>query len=315
MTRGLLFILSLFWGLASAQTLRTSEGMFFDLPPGFTDRGVYSLHVEDTRFGGLSALLLQPDGQLISLSDQGHLIRFGFEDELWNSNEKLSAPVSLEIEPLDLISSHQPSTHRRDAESLAWLDRGGAPRLYIGFERDHRVQRHLPEGSAELRLPKPIALRGTFGNTGLEALSDLPGTCLFAVTEGVHRQGGLRAYRYCGGETWETRVYFPTGEGFAPTAADLSPDGQHVYVVERALQGLLGFQARLVRIPVAAIEAGDELRPELVLDLSDHMLPTWNIEGLAMTEDADGKLIALMLADDGFRAFLPTALSALELPD
>ena len=131
----------------------------------------------------------------------------------------------------------------------------------------------------------------------------------------MRRQGGLRAYHYCGGEVWDTRVYFPTGEGFAPTAADLSPDGRHVYVMERALQGLRGFRARLVRLPVAVIEAGQELRPELILDLSDHILPTWNIEGLAMTENADGKLVALMLTDDGFSNFLPTTLSALELPD
>ena len=264
---------------------------------------------------GCLPLLLQPDGQLIALSDQGDLIRFGFEAGLFGEDGQLSAPLRVKIEPLDLLSAHQPAHHRRDAESLAWLDRGGDPRLYIGFERDHRVQRHLPDGRAETRLAKPTALQGTFGNTGLEALSQLPDSCLFAVTEGVRRQGGLRAYRYCGGAIWETRVYVPSSAHFVPTAADLSPNGEQVYLIERAFKGLRGFRARLVRLPVAAINAGEALRPEVVLDLSDHMPPTWNVEGLTLTQDSDGKLLALMLTDDGFRRFLPTAFSALELPD
>ena len=311
----ILLISCLPWSGSWAQSLEISEGAFFNLPDGFEDLGVYDLRSDDERLGGLSALLRTPDGTLLTLSDQGTLIEIGFEGELFGTDGLLRPPTRLQIEDLDLLSSHSPSSHRDDAESLAWLHRGGNPRLYISFERDHRVQRHLPDGRAERRLPQPIALQGTFGNTGIEALSSLPGTCLFAVTEGVHREGGLRAFRYCGGDSWPTRVYLPSGEGFAPTAADLSPDGQHVYLIERRLEGLLGFKARLVRVPVAAITAGDVLVPELVLDLSDHMLPTWNLEGLAMTQAPNGDLVALMISDDGFQVFLPSTLMALKLPN
>ena len=196
---------------------------------------------------------------------------------------------------------------------LAWLDRGGDPRLYVSFERDHRIQRHLSDGRAETRLSKPIALQNTFGNTGMEALSSLPDTCLFAVTEGVRRQGGLRAFKHCGGENWPTRVYMPSAQGFVPTAADLSPDGRHVYLIERRFGGLLGgFQARLVRLSVADIDADVPLIPELILDLSNHMLPTWNIEGLALMDDGAGGLIALMVTDDNYQGFLPSMLLGLK---
>ena len=275
--------------------------------------GGWALSSEDARFGGLSGLMIDNQGRLLALSDHGYLLTLNFTDDLL-ANGKLARPLSFEILDLTLLSTHQPASYRRDAESLAWLDRGGDPRLYISLERDHRIQQHFMDGRAELRLSKPIALQSTFGNTGIEALSSLPGTCLFAVTEGVRRQGGLRAFKYCGGTTWPTRVYMPSDEGYAPTAADLSPDGQHVYLIERKFEGLLsGFSARLVRIEVSDIDANKPLEPELILDLSDHMLPTWNLEGLALTQGDDGRLIVLVVSDDNYQGFLPSVLLGLAL--
>lgn len=298
---------------AQAQPLQVAPGSLYDLPSGFTDLGVWSLGSDDERLGGLSGLLLAPSGQLIALSDHGYLNYIDFGGPMFAPQGQLAQPQSIRIEALPLLSTHQPATHRRDAESLAYLDRGGDPRLYVSLERDHRVQRHFMDGRADQRLPKPIALQNTYGNTGIEALSGLPDTCLFAVTEGVQRQGGLRAFKYCGGSNWPTRVYRPSADGFVPTAADLSPDGQHVYLVERKFAGLNGFSARLVRLAVADIDADIPLIPELILDLSEHMLPTWNIEGLALTQDPVGNLIALMVTDSNYQIYLPNMLMALGL--
>ena len=182
-------ILLLIWPPAQGQALHVlavQPLQLFDLPPGFDDLGTFSLSSDAQGFGGLSALLIDGQGRVLSVSDQGYGIEFL---DLEIGEGAVTAPTEVQIRPLDLLSDHQPASHRRDAESLAWLDRDGDPRLYIGFERDHRLQRHLPDGTAETRLPKPIALQGTFGNTGLEAVSSLPGACLFAVTEGVRRQG------------------------------------------------------------------------------------------------------------------------------
>ena len=79
------------------------------------------------------------------------------------------------------------------------------------------------------------------------------------------------------------------------------------------MSGLQGFSARLTRVPVSAIEAGEVLVPELVIDLSPHMSLTWNIEGLTMTQDDSGRPLALMISDDGFSPLLPTVLIALGL--
>ena len=53
-------------GLAQSPTqspLKASQGGFIDLPTGFEDLGGWALQSDDVRFGGLSALLIDPESR------------------------------------------------------------------------------------------------------------------------------------------------------------------------------------------------------------------------------------------------------------
>ena len=285
-----------------------------DLPPAFSWVGGLALSAENPRLGGVSGLGvgLVPSGvergvRLLAVTDNGDLLTGDLVLD-WTDELRLEglAGNSLQLYP---IRDRQTDLPARQAESLtAWQGQ-----LALGFELRHRVG--LMDGEARVTdLPIPIALRNLRrNNAGVEALATLPDGRLFAVAEGVQRKGGLRAWVHeAGDEDWPVLVYEWDGE-FAPTGADVSPDGRWLVLSERRFISMREpLRNRLVRVPVSAVEPGARLDPEVILDLDPILGAIANVESVSlMATEEPGTVLIFLATDNNFIGLLPTMLAVL----
>lgn len=137
-------------------------------------------------------------------------------------------------------------------------------------------------------------------NSSLEALAIGPDGALYVLPE---RSGRLTrpfpVYRYAGG-AWTQPFEIPRRGEFLMTGADFGPDGR-LYLLERHLASIFGFQTRVRSFRVAENRVSDE-RVELVTSTGTHD----NLEGIAVWRDAAGRIRLTMVSDDNFRAFQVT---------
>ena len=285
-----------------------------DLPPAFSWVGGLALSAENPRLGGVSGLGvgLVPSGvergvRLLGVTDNGDLLTGDLVLD-WTDELRIEglAENSLQLYP---IRDRQTGLPARQAESLtAWQGQ-----LALGFEQRHRVG--LMDGDALVSdLPVPIALRDLGrSNAGVEALATLPDGRLFAVAEGVQREGGLRAWVHdAGSQDWPVLVYEWDGE-FAPTGADVSPDGRWLVLSERRFISMREpLRNRLVRVPVSAVEPGARLDPEVILDLDPILGAIANVESVSlMATEEPGTVLIFLATDNNFIGLLPTMLAVL----
>ena len=285
-----------------------------ELPENFTWVGGLALSSQDTRVGGISGLgvglVPSPveDGiRFFAVTDSGNLftgdLTFEYEERL--ALEGL-VDNQLKVERLFDAKSGQ---WARQAESLAIWDQ----RLAIGFEGRHRVG-VMRDETQITDLPIPTALRNLGQKrAGVEALATLPDGALFAVSEGVERENGLRAWIYEGEpEDWPILVYEWDGD-FAPTGADVSPDDQFVVVSERKFVSMREpLSNRLMTVRVEDIKEGARLQPEMILDLDGVLGAVANVEAVALvpTSSPDEHLI-FVATDNNFISLLPSMIAVL----
>jgi hypothetical protein len=286
----------------------------YDLPDGFRWAGGLALSSEDERLGGVSGLglgLVPPvtdqGVRMIAVTDSGSLLRgdLVFETEpfikLTDVHER-----TLTVERL---TDARTGLRVRQAESLAIWDE----RLAFGFEVDHRVG-VMRRGTQISDLPVPVALRGlSRSNNGVEALATLPDRSLLAISEGVRREDGLRAWIYDGeSDDWPILVY-EWDEAFAPTGADVTPDGRFLVVSERKFVSMREpLSNRLMVVPVSDIAAGSRLKPKQIIDLDPILGAVANVESVAILPTADPQEFLIVVAtDNNFINLLPTMIAAL----
>lgn len=267
-------------------------------------RGGLQLSSDDRRFGGLSGLLVAPDGRrFTAVSDGGHWITAGldYDGAGWLAgvgDGRIARLIGPDGRPLG-------SKHHHDAESLAALADGS---LLVGFEQRHRVLRY-PAGASPLtrapvELPRPSLLADAPTNSGLEALVALDGGRVLAITEGLKRDDGLAAF-LIDGRRWSTLGY-RAPRGFRPTGATRLPDGR-ILVLERRFTLIGGVACRLALLDPADVRPGRllsgreiaVLRPPLTVD---------NMEGVAARRGPAGETLIYLLSDDNFNGLQRTLL-------
>jgi hypothetical protein len=260
----------------------------------------FALAARDPRFGGLSALWLEPDGaSLLAASDRG---------TLWAARLDHAADGTLIgfAGWQALAPGRRPGdpTHPRDqdAEAIA-VDRDG--RLIIAYEGTHRLRRFpaddptaVPEA---LPLPGALARRS---NTGIEALADLADGRLLALSEGMpDGRGDISGWII--DDDGALEVSWARTGGFVPTGADRLDDV--IYVVERRFSVLGGFAARIVRLATADVVPGARLEGEELALLRSPLLVD-NFEGIAARRGADGRTLLYLVSDDNFTVLQRTLL-------
>lgn len=265
--------------------------------PGLIPLGGMVLDTSLWGFGGFSGLHLAPDLTLSAVSDRGRW---------WQARLRLDAdgqPRALEEVrhgPLRGASGQALVGRGGDAESLVRLASGG---WLIGFERQHRLQRHATLDGPGLPFPAPPSLANAPDNGGLEALTQLSDGRLLAISESLRAgedatlRGAWLASLDGARPRWSARAWRPDPD-MDPTDAAALPDGGAL-VLERSYALLMGFRCRLARIGPAALAGEGVLTGETLLSLPADA-PAENWEGVAVARHRGATLVAL-ISDDNER--------------
>ena len=275
-------------------------------------RGGLELTSSDSRFGGLSALLLSEDGtRLTATTDRGHWITARL---IADPNGAPRALAEAEIGALHGPGGvHLRGKSEADSESLTRLADGA---LAVGFERQHRLWRY-PAGANPLaghpeEIPAPAALQSLRSNSGIEALATLADGALLAIAEGRKNEDTSPAFLWRGG-VWSELVY-PRVPGFRPTGATTLPGGD-LLVIERSFNIFDGVAIRLQRIAAAQIRAGATLRGTTLAVLR-RPLTLDNMEGVAARRNpATGETLLYLISDDNFGPLQRTLLLVFALEE
>ena len=277
-----------------------------------TWRGGIEITSNNSRFGGLSGLLVSADGErLLAVSDKGRWLaarlRYDVEGRLIGIADAQMARLR------DLDGDALKKKRHRDAESLAELADGS---ILVSFERKHRIwlytSKEGPLLSRPTAWPKPKGLGDAPDNSGLEALVALADGGLLALTEGQANGSGNVGFLWHD-SAW-SRLTYHAKENFKPTGASGLPGSDDLLVLERAAQALSGFRVRLVRLAAGNIRAGAELRGEELASWGQP-LTIDNFEALATRRGPDGETLIYLMSDDNFSFFQRTLLLMFALED
>jgi hypothetical protein len=256
--------------------------------------GLRLTSAQTSRLHGLSDLDVQADGALVSVGDEGDLLRARVALDAQGrlsglTDAKLTSLVGLDGKPLQ-------GKDNRDSEGLALMPGGD---LLISFERRDRIWLYPKDGGPPRAVPTP-AVKFPY-NEGMEALAPDPGR-------------GPDAY-FAGGETtgrtWSCTLTSPCVEGpkvgldvgFGLVAARRLPQGRTAWLL-RAFNPITKSVIQL-EITDATGNVIDmmTLRGPLTVD---------NFEGLAAVPEKDGAVRFYLISDDNFSNSQRTLLLAFD---
>jgi hypothetical protein len=286
-------------------------------------RGGLALTASHPRFGGWSDLWVAPDGShLIAISDRASWMELRL---VHDAAGRLVGAPSARIAPLidqRLRPLHGPMG---DSEGLARLPDGS---FLVSFERRHRVWLY-PAGPAGSQgsgpgpfarppqvLPTPPGVEAAPYNGSLEAIARLADgrIALLAedlVVDGAHA-GWLFAPTTMPDGTWSRFGYRPERD-LSPAGAVGLPDGD-LLVLERGFRFLLGFRARIARVPAAQLQPGAVAQGAEVARL-DPRFTVDNFEGIAARIGPRGETLLYVISDDNFNSFQRTLLMVFALEE
>ncbi len=280
-----------------AQLLRLHEvevGLPQGVGAGPVRSGLWVLDSDNTLFGGYSALLNLPSGQLRAFSDRGSTLTFDVPEEAGDARV-LFAPV-WDIGPLQ--------TDFRDIESATQEIGGGT--YWIGFEAFNAIGHYREDGSL-IAIRQPPEWRFWPANAGAEAMVRLADGRFIVLPESS-RMGLLYPSDPVAGEVIGQPFAFRLPRGYRATDMAQLPDGR-VLVLLRGLDlALPPFTSRLVIADPAQIADGEEWIMQAFADL-DTILPRENWEGMAV-EPLDDDAAAIWLISDDNNAVMQRTLLA-----
>jgi hypothetical protein len=280
---------------------------------GLEYRGGVSLYGNSKHFGGLSGLVVEPDGRgLLAVTDVGNWLAA----EITYDGTK---PTGLKGARMGALrdEANQPLRDKKyqDAESITLLDGSlQQGRVLVGFERQHRIVPYqvangMITGGAGLELKPPADVRKIPKNQGFEAVARLKG--------GPHA-GAVIAFaeRYTRGSGYHSGWLWLDGEPQKLQLKDIDTfditdaaglDNGDLLVLERRFRWTEGVQMRLRRLAAREIKPGAKITGETLLAVNgDYQID--NMEGLAVHRDASGQTVVTLISDDNFNRFLQRTL-------
>ena len=268
----------------------------------------FQLRSKDKRFGGLSGLVIGPDGKLYAVSDNGYWLSAKM---VTDSSGVLVDLVDWQIAPM-LTPAKTPVTGSlADAEALALASDGS---FLVAFEGAHRIWRYdAPPRTFEstpVPMPLPSAMKRAPSNGGLEGLTSLPDGRLLALTEELANPDGSFKGWLIDGVRFEELSYLPA-KGFRVTDCAALKNGD-VLVLERRYVPFGILSTRLTLVDATALHGGAKLTGKELLRL-EQPLAVENFEGIAVQQTAKGTVIYLV-SDDNYSAFQQTLLIQFLLP-
>ena len=274
-----------------------------------TYRGGVELLSNSDRFGGFSALGLSADGKrMVSLTDEGNRLD---AEVVYGPDGDFAGLKSTEIFTLTGPGA-VPLMDKTmaDAESMA---AGVDGEIIVSFERIHRLWAYPPNQTGPRPLPVPDEMRGATENRGIEGLTLLNDGSLFAVSEGLGREGANLAW-VSNRRGWSVLIYRNT-DGYRPTGAATLPGGD-VVLVERYFSPRQGVRIRIRRIAHQDIKPGAEITGDLLAEMREPFTVD-NFEGIEAIKGPKGETLIFLISDNNFNRFGPqrTLLMMFEVGD
>jgi hypothetical protein len=263
-------------------------------------RGGLILTSPNKRFGGLSAIRVEPDGErFLALSDRGHW----FRGRIVYRAGRPAGLADVVTAPI-LGPDGRPLAARGwfDTESLA-IDNGT---VYVGIERVNQIVRFNYGKDGLGARGQPIAVppevRALPFNKGLECLvvppKGLPhaGTLIAISERGLDAQGNLRAF-LIGGQNPGIFAVRRTDD-FDVSDCTTTPRGD-LLILERRFSWALGVAMRIRRLALSELRPGALLDgPELIFADMGYQID--NMEGISVHRSATGELVLTLVSDDNF---------------
>ncbi len=275
-------------------------------------RGGLVLTSPSPDFGGLSGLIMDPEGrQILAISDAGTWLTA----DVAYAGEKPTGLRNARIGPL-LGAGGRPLSRLgdRDAEGLTLAGGSfGKGTVLISFERNHRIVRYpLSErglGAPTGFLKRPAEAARMDRNRGFEAVAVLKGGPLKGSTVAfaerfLDPRGHHTGWIWTGEEP--RKLYLVNRDGFDITDAASLDDGT-LLVLERRFRWLEGvkMRLRLVRpreiVPDAVIEGETLLEADMAFEID-------NMEGVSVHRGARGETVITLISDDNFNHLLQRTL-------
>ena len=257
----------------------------------------YTWNNPDSNFGGLSSIHLDDAGaKFLMTTDKGRFYkgtieRTGFEIT-GVTNQKLT---KIKDTKGNLVSGKALG----DSEGIAIRPDG---RIYVSFERFHRVWTYRDTTSEAAWLPRHPDFKRLQNNSSLEALAiDAKGR-LYTLPE---RSGAIGkafpVYRY-NGKTWDNRLSIPRRGDFLAVGADFGPD-RKFYLLERNFRKPIGVYSRVRRFDLTKAGFVNE---ETIINSSLNQHD--NLEGISVWQDDQDKIRITLVSDDNFNFLQRTEL-------
>lgn len=259
-------------------------------------------------FGGLSSLLLDPDGaHFIAASDRGSWL----SGRILSEGDRPTGIAEAHLAPMRVAGGTLAGRGRADVESLVRTKAG----ILAGIERKQEVWIFPgadPLNSGGRRLLSDPSLDALGNNESLEAMlappDGKPAALIVIAEESPDDPAVLPGFLF-----GPLKKPAPMGrfavrrtDEFSATDAALSDDGM-VYMLERRFDFLRGVAMRIRRFPLSEIRPGALIDGEVLISVS-RVMAIDNMEALALHRNAAGELILTVLSDDNFSALQRTLL-------
>jgi hypothetical protein len=264
----------------------------------------FELKSSDSRFGGLSGLVVEADGsKLYAVSDRGYWISASLHHD---AAGRLTGFDDWEIAPLLNLEGASVSGRNRDAEGLT-RDHDGS--FIVCFEQRHRLWRYpsspTPLRAAAQKLQTPEELARAPANGGPEAIAVLRDGSLLVITEKYENtDGSLKAWLIKKDQF--IALSYLASDDLRPVDAGALTNGD-VLVLERRFGLFGGWDIRIKRLSRDSLRAGTWLGGEEIARLVPPLARD-NFEGMAVWEHPQAGTFLYLVSDDNYNPFQRTLL-------
>ncbi|MDA0786046.1 MAG: esterase-like activity of phytase family protein [Proteobacteria bacterium] len=260
-------------------------------------RGGIEMIFADPRFGGISAMEIDPGGRTLTvLTDRGHRAELFLEYDLAGD---LSAAKLVDLEPvLGAVGRSIDDDRNSDIEAIARMPDGG---WLVAFERNHRLA-HYPASFAPLRaaprlLLSPPGLERARSNIGIKAASETADKKILLIAEDLKTSRAFTFAWLGNGAEWTPMAYtlFPP---YKPAGAALLPNGD-IIVVERRFTPPSDVGSRIARIAQRGLRPGAPIQTIEIARLEPPFV-TENFEAVTARSAGRGQTLIYLASDNNF---------------